>query len=241
MARTLISLPMLALATLCACAAAFGAPAVLTVPVAPWTFPDQPGRGIAPEYLGYLFASAGVEVALGTRPYLRVMQGLQDGSNLAALLIPDAQRDVFAMRLCEVGTIRSGVLYKKSRFKQLTLAQLAGLTVGIQHGTHALDKLDTVAGIKSYTVQSVEQGLGMLKLDRLDATFLSSPGSDIMLCSAGLSVDDYAWLEIDAAPVVVYLSRKAPLTRDANAVRRLKTVCNTSAQEVMRELMRKYH
>jgi len=41
---------------------------VYTVPVAPWTFPDAPERGVAAEYLRYFFDTAGVPVTLGTLP-----------------------------------------------------------------------------------------------------------------------------------------------------------------------------
>jgi hypothetical protein len=213
---------------------------VYTVPVAPWTFPEDPTHGVAPEYLQHLFHSAKVEVRFDTLPYPRVINGLRDGSNLAALLIPDAERDRFALRLCEVTQIRSGLIYKKARFKSLGLQDLAGLTVGMQRGTHALDKLLQVPGVRHYTIESVEQGLRMLALDRLDATFLSSPGSESLLHANGLSQDDYGWLEVDVAPVVVYLSRQSPLAQDADALRRLRAVCEGSGQHVMKELMQKY-
>jgi ABC-type amino acid transport substrate-binding protein len=214
-------------------------PAINTVPVAPWTFPKEPGRGIAPEYLRYLFDAAAIEVEFGTLPYIRVINGLRDGSNLAAILIPDAERDTFALRLCTVTSIRSGILYKKARYPRLRLDGLAGLTVGEQRGTHALDKLATT-GAKVHTVDSVEQGLKMLVLDRLDATFISSPGSEIVLLDNGLALKDYGWLEVDVAPVVVYLSRKAALAGDSTALARLRGVCEGPGQAVMKALMLKY-
>jgi polar amino acid transport system substrate-binding protein len=226
-----------------AASAAPAAPPALTaytVPVAPWTFPADPTHGIAPEFLRYLFDQAQVAVHLDTLPYPRAIDGLRDGSNVAALLIPDAERDLFALRLCEVGQIRSGLVYKTSRFKQLTLADLPGLTIGMQQGTHALDKLLSMQGVRPYTVDSVQQGLRMLQLDRLDATFLSSPGSEGLLSANGLSQRDYGWLQVDAAPVVVYVSRKSPLARNAAAMRRLKAACNGPGQAVMQALMAKY-
>jgi len=36
---------------------------------------------------------------------------LRHGSNAAAILIPDAERDTFALQLCQVATIHAGVLY----------------------------------------------------------------------------------------------------------------------------------
>jgi ABC-type amino acid transport substrate-binding protein len=215
------------------------APAINTVPVAPWTFPKEPTRGIAPEYLRYLFNSAHIDVAFGTLPYGRVINGLRDGSNLAAVLIPDAERDAFALRLCTVTSIRSGILYKKSRFAQLSLDRLAGLTIGEQRGTHALDKMSTT-GANMHTIDSIEQGLKMLVLDRVDATFVSSPGSEIVLVDNGLAPKEYGWLEVDVAPVVVYISRKTPLAADTAALARLRSVCEGSGQAVMKALMLKY-
>jgi polar amino acid transport system substrate-binding protein len=215
-------------------------PVVNTVPVAPWTFPNDAKRGIAAEYLQYLFETAGIQVSHGTVPYIRAINGLRDGSNVAALLIPDSERDGFALRLCEVTTIRSGLLYKKARFKDLGLNDLAGLTVGLQRGTHALDKLSGFPGIKSYTVQSVEQGLRMLQIDRLDATFLSKPGSEIVLRDNGMAEEEYGWLEVDVAPVVVYISRAAPLARDGEAMARLRGVCEGAGRQVMKALVQKY-
>ena len=212
-----------------------------TVPVAPWTFPDQPSRGLASEYLRFLFADAKVPMQFDTLPYVRVIHGLRDGSNSAAMLIPDAERDTFALRLCEVTTIRSGLLYKKSRFKNLSEADLKGLTVGIHRGTHALDKLEKSRTIQPYIIGSIEQGLKMLQLDRLDATFISSPGSDSVVRDSGLRTDDYAWLEIDSAPVVIYISRKAALAFDEAALQRLRTSCAGNAKKKMVELMVKYH
>ncbi|HYD80026.1 MAG TPA: hypothetical protein VEC06_09490 [Paucimonas sp.] len=211
-----------------------------SVPVAPWTFPEQPTRGIAPEFLGHLFDAADVDIKIGTLPYVRAIHGLRDGSNVGTLLIPDAERDMFALRLCEVAQIRSGLLYKKSRFTALTPKDLPGLTVGMQRGTRALEKLEQIPGLKRHTIESVGQGLKMLQVDRLDATFLSSPGSESMLRESGLAPDDYGWLEVDAAPVVVYISRKSPLAQDAPAMQRLKAACEGSGAALMKELMRKY-
>jgi ABC-type amino acid transport substrate-binding protein len=234
-----------------AAASAFGAPVsgaahrpppltAYTVPVAPWTFPDDPTRGIAPEFLAYLFHAAQLDVRLDALPYPRVINRLRDGGNVAALLIPDPERDTFALRLCEVTQIRSGLVYKKSRFGTLALKDLPGLTVGMQQGTHALDKLNATAGLRRYTVDSVEQGLKMLQLDRLDATFLSSPGSDGLLRAHGLSSSDYGWLEVDVAPVVVYVSKKSPVGEDAQALARLKAACDGPGRVVMAGLMGKY-
>ncbi|MBI3230065.1 MAG: hypothetical protein HYZ45_07800, partial [Burkholderiales bacterium] len=100
----------------------------------------------------------------------------------------------------EVTSIRSGLLYKKARFGTLAIADLSQLkdgkrmTLGMQRGTHALDKLEKLPNVELYRIGSVEQGLKMLKVDRLDATFLSSPGSDIMLRDRGLAAIDYNWL-----------------------------------------------
>lgn len=240
MVRTWLRYVVLSLGICSAACRAAEALVAYTVPVAPWTFPEQPTRGISPEYLAYLFDTAHVDVKLETLPYVRAINGLRDGSNVAALLIPDPERDRFAMRLCEVTQIRSGVVYKKSRFPTLTLPDLAGLTVGMQHGTHALDKLEQIPGVQRHTIESVEQGLKMLQLDRLDATFLSSPGSESMLRANGASREHYGWLEVDVAPVVVYISKKSPLMQDGQALQRLKSVCEGPGRAVMAELMRKY-
>jgi hypothetical protein len=215
-------------------------PVVNTVPVAPWTYPSTPARGIASEYLQFLFGAANIKVQFGTVPYVRVINGLRDGSNTAAMLIPDTERDKFALRLCHVTSIRSGLVYKKSRFKRLDIASLDGLTIGLQRGTHALDKIAAMPGLRPHSVQSVEQGLKMLQLDRLDATFLSSPGDAIVLRDNGMSLHDYAWFEVDRAPVVIYVSRKAALAQDAAAIARLKVLCEGAGQVVMKSLMEKY-
>lgn len=211
-----------------------------TVPVAPWTFPDDPVRGIAPQYLHYLFEQAQLDVRLDTLPYLRVINGLRDGSNTAAILIPDAERDAFAMRLCNVTAIRPGVLYKKSRFKLTGIGALSGLAVGEQLGSHALDKLASVPKVRHDKIDSVDQGLRMLKLDRLDATFVSSPGVGILMQSYGLAEADYGWLEVDENPVVLYVSRKSPLAADRAGLQRLKEACEGSGRAVMTRLMREY-
>lgn len=215
-------------------------PVAYNVPVAPWTFPDQPERGVAPEYLRYLFDTAGVPIRLDVKPYLRVISGLRDGSNAAAMLIPDSERDLYALRLCEVTSLRAGVLYKKSRHGRLSTAELSGLRVGIPRGTHALDKLSTVPGVQAYPIDSIEQGLMMLRADRLDATFLSSPGSEGLAQEGGMSAPEYGWLDVDGAPVVVYISRKSGLARDAAALQRLRGVCGGSGRAVMDQLLRKY-
>ncbi len=211
-----------------------------TVPVAPWTFPGDPARGIAPQYLRYLFDKAQIEVHLDTLPYLRVVNGLRDGSNTAAILIPDAERDTFALRLCNATVIRPGVLYKKSRFRLNDIAALAGLAVGEQHGSHALDKLAAVPNVRHDKIESIDQGLRMLEVDRLDATFVSSPGVEVLMENYGLSPADYAWLEVDQNPVVVYISRKSPLAADKAALQRLKDVCEGTGRAVMTRLMREY-
>ena len=81
----------------------------------------------------------------------------------------------------------------------------------------------------------------MLQVDHLDATFLSSPGSNLVLEQAGLAKNDYGWLEVDAAPVVVYISRHSPIANDTAALTRLRLACEGKARPVMDELMRKYH
>ncbi len=211
-----------------------------TVPVAPWTFPDTPTRGIAPEYLRYLFDQAHIEVRLDTMPYLRVLNGLRSGDNAAAILIPDAERDSYALRLCNATVIRAGVLYKKSRFRIADIAGLSGLTVGEQRGSHALDKLATVPDVHHEKIESADQGLRMLQLNRLDATFVSSPGVEVLMQSYGLSSAEYAWLEVDENPVVLYVSRKSPLAADKAGLQRLKEVCEGSGRAVMLRLMRDY-
>jgi|GEM_PF-5326114 len=211
-----------------------------TVPVVPWTFPDKPATGIAPEFLRHLFTSAAIDVRLDTLPYVRAVNGLRDGSNVAALLIPDAERDTFALRLCEITRIHSGIAYKKSRFFIRSLRDLQGLTVGVQRGTRALSKLEQYPTISRHFLESIEQGVRMMQLDRLDATFMSSPGVEGVFQSNGLSKDDYGWLEIDDAPVVVYMSRKSPLAQDPAAVARLRHACETTGPGVMKTLLAKY-
>jgi hypothetical protein len=210
-----------------------------TVPVMPWTYPDQPERGVAPEILRYLFSEASVPIRLSTLPYVRVIKGLQDGSNVAALLIPDSERDAFASRLCQIGQIRSGIVYKQRRFPKLDQARLAHMIVGVPHGTRALDKLAR-QNVTLYPVESVEQGLRMLAADRLDATFVSQPGSISALQGVGLDVKAYPWLEIDVQPVVIYLSHHSPLMADSAAVARLKAVCEGPAQARMAALLNQY-
>jgi hypothetical protein len=212
-----------------------------TVPVAPWTFPEHPDQGVAPEYLAYLFHEAGIPLKLDTLPYLRAINGLRDGSSVAALLIPDTERDQFALRLCEVTTIRSGLIYKRARFPGLDTQHLTGLTVGVPLGTHAVDKLNGIAGVTVHHIDSIAQGLKMLQLDRVDATFLSSPGSNLVLEQAGLAASEYGWLEVEASPVVVYLSRRSVVADDAAALARLKAICEGKARTMMDQLMRKYH
>jgi hypothetical protein len=213
----------------------------VTVPVLPWTFPSHPDQGVAPEYLAFLFHEAGIPLKLETQPYLRAINSLHDGSSVAALLIPDAERDQFALRLCEVTTIRSGVTYKKRRFHNLDVQHLGGLTVGVPLGTHALDKLNTIERVLLHHIDSVSQGLQMLQVDHLDASFLSSPGSNLVLKQANLSSSDYGWLEIDSSPVVVYISRNSAIASNPAALARLKTACEGKARAVMDQLMRKYH
>ena len=96
-------------------------------------------------------------------------------------------------------------------------------------------------GIQLYNVRSVEQGLKMLQMDRIDAAFLSSPGKEIMLRAVGLKPAEYDWLEVDVAPVVIYISRKAALAADDSALQRLRSTCSGSARKKMDDLMRKYH
>jgi hypothetical protein len=213
----------------------------ITVPVLPWTFPAHPEQGIAPEYLAFLFHEAKIPLKLDTQPYLRAINSLREGSGVAALLIPDVERDQFALRLCEVTTIRSGVLYKKTRFPKLDAQHLTGLVVGVPLGTHALDKLNSIERVQLHHIDSVSQGLQMLQVDHLDATFLSSPGSNLVLEQAGLANNDYGWLEVDSAPVVVYISRHSPIADDPAALARLKLACEGKARAIMDELMRKYH
>jgi len=221
--------------------AAAAAPAVAyTVPVPPWTFPGAQEKGVATEYLRYLFDTAGVPLTLDSLPYVRVINGLRDGSNTAAVLIPDAERDTFALRLCQVTTIRSGILYKRSRYGELNMSRLSGLIVGMQRGTHALDRLNSVPGLQPYIIDSIDQGLKMLEKDRLDATFVSSPGSEILLAAAGLSRSDYGWLQVQEQPVVIYVSRRAPLIQDSAALDRLRAVCDGSGRAVMQKLVEHY-
>jgi hypothetical protein len=211
-----------------------------TVPVVPWTFPDHPDQGVAPEYLRYLFREAGMPLRLDTLPYVRVLHELETGENVAAMLIPDAERDRFAIRLCEVTTIRAGVVYRRADFPVMDKAHLAGKSVGVPPGTHALDTLADQPAVSVYPVESIEQGLKMLLARRLDATFLSSPGSRSVMLQAGLSDRAFAWQELESSPVVIYISRKSPLAADAEAMTRLRHVCEGRARPVMDGLMQKY-
>jgi len=233
--RYLLALPLTALLPL----AGAGTYTAYTVPVPPWTFPGT-DRGVATEYLRYLFDTAGVRLTLDTLPYLRAINGLRDGSNTAAVLIPDPERDTFALRLCQVTTIHSGILYKRARYGKLDLQHLSGMVIGMQRGTHALDRLNGVAGVRPYTIDSIDQGLKMLEKNRLDATFLSSPGSESMLVAAGLKQGDYSWLEVDVQPVVVYVSRRAALAQDEAALQRLRAVCDGSGRAVIQRLVQQY-
>lgn len=212
-----------------------------TVPVAPWTYPEHPDQGVAPEYLSYLFHEAGIPLKVGTLPYLRAINGLRDGSNTAALLIPDAERDQFALRLCTVTTIRSGILYKKARFPSLDAQHLHGMTIGVPLGTHALDNLKENTSLTLHNLESISQGVKMLQVDHLDATFLSSPGSNLVMEQENLPSNEYGWLQIEESPVVVYLSRRSPVANEPDALARLKNVCESRAKPVMDALMQKYH
>ena len=236
-------LALTALGSCCAIHTSDAAPPLVaySVPVAPWTYPEHPDQGVAPEYLSYLFHEAGIPLKVDTLPYLRVINRLRNGSNAAALLIPDSERDQFALRLCTVATIRSGIIYKKARFPSLDIQHLHGLTIGVPLGTHALDALKADSSITLHPIESITQGVKMLEAGHLDATFLSSPGSNLVMEQQKLPASDYGWLEIESSPVVVYLSRRSLIASDPAAVARLRRICEGKARPVMDALMQKYH
>jgi len=98
----------------------------------------------------------------------------------------------------------------------------------MQRGTDALDKLNRIPGLRPYLIDSIDPGLKMLQIDRLDATFLTSPGSDSLVRAAGLKPADYGWLEVQAKPV------------DTAALHRLRTVCSGSSRAVMERMLQQY-
>jgi hypothetical protein len=104
----------------------------------------------------------------------------------------------------------------------------------MQRGTDALDNLNRIPGLHPYLIDSIDQGLKMLQIDRLDATFLTNPGSDSLVRAAGLKPADYGWLEVEAKPVVIYISRKGPLGQDTAALHRLRAVMERLLQQYRR-------
>jgi len=57
------------------------------------------------------------------------------------------------------------LIYKRARFPGLDTQHLTGLTVGVPLGTHAVDKLNGIAGVTVHHIDSIAQGLKMLQLD----------------------------------------------------------------------------
>ncbi len=211
------------------------------VPVAPWSFPDKPSQGVVPEYFKAMFDAAGVPLVVETLPYLRVMQGLKDGSTELTVLIPDAERDAVALRLCQPTRIQSGVIYKHSRYPYIGKpGDLAGKRIGVPRGTKALDELDKVPGVERYPIETVDQGFRMLKLDRLDATFVSTPGSDLLLRESRLDPGEYRFLEVTTSPVVIYVSRRSTLASEPARLEQLRQLCDGPLRKIMDGLMQRY-
>ncbi len=215
---------------------------VIGVPAAPWSYPDNPAAGIVPEYFKFLFEKAGAEMTVRTMPYLRVIEGLKDGTAEATLLIPDAERDTFAFNLCSPTQIRSGLLYSKAKLPKVAKPEdLAGKRIGFLRGTKAIDKAKSIADIKPNDIENVGQGLQMLVADRLDATFISSPGIDTLLKEKNMNAADYGFVEVATAPVALYVSRKSELFKNEALKAKLKSECEGSAKGFMQTLMQKYH
>ncbi|MDK2122935.1 substrate-binding periplasmic protein [Parachitinimonas caeni] len=211
------------------------------IPVAPWSFPETPGQGVVPEYLKAMAEAAGMPIEVQTIPYLRVMQGMKDGSTELTMLIPDDSRDAVGMRLCVLTHLQAGVVYKYSRYpKLLESGDLASKRVGVPRGSNALDQLHAATRFERYPIESVEQGLRMLALDRLDATYVPSPGREMLLQQARLSPDEYRFLEVTTHPLVLYVSRRSALAKESEKLAQLRQLCEGVLRKTMEQLIQRY-
>lgn len=184
------------------------------------------GDGLTPRFLRWLAEQGGLRLKQDTRPLPRLVEDMKAGRDALALITASPERDVFGLELCRPADIRLSVVYRLGA-RELRAADLKLRPVGILRGTHTLDAFIAQSGAEPVLVSDMRQGLGMLRIGRLDAMMCVRPGCGRVLSEISTPADHWAELAISREPMAVYVSRAHPLSKDAAALARLKAACQS--------------
>ncbi|OLZ77509.1 hypothetical protein BS642_14255 [Chromobacterium violaceum] len=195
------------------------------------------GDGLTPRFLRWLAEQSGLQLQQNTRPLPRLVEELKAGRDALALITASPERDVFALELCRPTDIRLSIVYRQDE-RAPKAANLRARPVGILRGTHTLDGFIAQSGAEAVLVNDMRQGLGMLRIGRLDAMMCVRPGCGRVLRGLSVPADRWAELPVSREPMAVYVSRAHPLAHDAAALEKIKTACQSSAGKAkMAELL----
>ncbi|UTH74941.1 ABC transporter substrate-binding protein [Chromobacterium sp. IIBBL 290-4] len=198
------------------------------------------GDGLTPRFLRWLADQSGLQLKQDTRPLPRLIEDLKAGRDALALITASPERDAFGLELCRPTDIRLSVVYRRGD-REWQSGDFKHRPVGILRGTHTLDAFLAQSGAASVLVNDMRQGIGMLRVGRLDAMMCVRPGCGHVLRQLSTPSDHWAEWTISREPMAVYVSRAHPLAHDAAALDRLKSACVSPAGRAkMAELLARY-
>ncbi|MEO9455236.1 transporter substrate-binding domain-containing protein [Chromobacterium phragmitis] len=208
--------------------------------IEPWGDPAT-GDGLTPRYLRWLADQSGLQLTQDTRPLPRLVEELKSGRDALALITASPERDAFGLELCRPTDIRLSVIHRSAPHA-LRVEDLKQRPVGILRGTHTLDAFIARSGAERVLVADMRQGMGMLRIGRLDAMMCVRPGCGRVLREVSRPSDNWSEeLAISREPMAVYVSRAHPLARDAAALARLQAAClSQQGRAKMAELLALY-
>jgi polar amino acid transport system substrate-binding protein len=209
--------------------------------VEPWGF-GKTQSGITPEFFSFLAAQTGIALHVDVRPNKRVLDGLRDGDNAMAMVIPGADRDLMGIPICEPALVQTTIAFLKAYAPRApTLEWLKDKTIGELRDNHTIDRLSDLVTYRNAIIDTQAQGLAMVAAGRIDATVCLHPGCVSAMKQAELDPAIFGEIVFSAGPMAIYVSRASPLAQDFTAVDKLRKACESPAGRTkMTELLRRW-
>lgn len=208
--------------------------------IEPWGI--MPGNnGIMPEFIRFLAKAAGLEIRTEVRPYLRVEEGLLTGSNSIMMGSSTAARERAAIALCKPVGIKIFISYRKEDVVAPELTWFKGKNVGELRGSRTFDKFDRTVPHNILVLNDMVQGFKMLEARHLDGTICIRPGCGSAMKLAGVNTSRIGEVLYDEVPIVVYVSKNSPLSKDSAAMQRLRNACESpEGKRAMKRILAQY-
>lgn len=208
--------------------------------ITPWGFYDEKGRltGITYDIMTEICREAGVTCVIRLVPFARMLYNLEYGTSYFAVIYPDTEMERYMKKVELGGYLETAVISMKgSGF--MSLKDLHGKLIGTIRGVNYSHEFMDDTHIPKYKLNTMEQGLKMLKAHRIDGIAGTTLAVYYVANKQGYSKNDFDKpLVLNTREWWLFVSKKANNEKITKALKNATVVFRESNK--MEAIIKKY-